>query len=103
MLIHNFIDKQHLITLTFLHFQELIKEAETTKKEFRSFEELKKDFDELELNMETDMDTLTRLIEQYRLADSDSHRITLLEDLEYLVHQFDNAITFVDLGKGKCI
>lgn len=78
--------------------EELSKEAETLKKEFRSFEELKKDFDELNLNIETDMDTLTRLIEQYRRADSDSSRITLLEDLEYLVHQFDNAITFVDLG-----
>lgn len=78
--------------------EELSKEDESVNKKFRSFEELKKDFDELDLNMETDMDTLGRLIKQYREADSDSSRITILEDLEYLVHQFDNAITFIDLG-----
>lgn len=36
---------------------------------------------------------------RYENAKTDEDRVSLLEDMEYLVHQFDNAITFVEMGK----
>ncbi|KAK7074106.1 nucleotide exchange factor sil1 [Halocaridina rubra] len=78
--------------------EELSVESANAKNKFRSYEELKRDFDEMNLTVETDSEILIRLIQHYKSAGSDEERITLLEDLEYLVHQFDNAISFVDLG-----
>lgn len=49
--------------------------------------------------METDFEIISRLMEQYSKAATDDDRITILEDLEYLVHQLDNAVNFVDMGK----
>ncbi|XP_042223048.1 nucleotide exchange factor SIL1-like isoform X2 [Homarus americanus] len=76
--------------------EELSEEAANTKGKFRSYGELKRDFKELNIAVETDSEIMTKLMKQYR--DSDDDRVTILEDLEYLVHQFDNAITFVDMG-----
>ncbi|XP_068203995.1 nucleotide exchange factor SIL1 [Palaemon carinicauda] len=78
--------------------EELSLEAAEAKKKFRSYEDLKKDFSEINLVMETDSEILTKVISQYQTSDSDDQKATLLEDLEYLVHQFDNAITFADMG-----
>ncbi|XP_064107769.1 nucleotide exchange factor SIL1-like isoform X1 [Macrobrachium nipponense] len=78
--------------------EELSLEAAESRKKFRSYEDLKKDFDEINISMETDNEILTRVINQYQKSDSDDQKVILLEDLEYLVHQFDNGITFVDLG-----
>lgn len=85
--------------MTFLFLKELGDEALKAKGKFRSYKELKKDFDELNLAVETDLEILTRLVDQYRTSYSDDDRVRILEDLEYLVHQFDNAISFVDMGK----
>lgn len=83
---------------------EELKEETTKKREkFRSYKELKKDFDELNLTMETDFEIISRLMEQYSKAATDDDRITILEDLEYLVHQLDNAVNFVDMGGLKQI
>lgn len=49
--------------------------------------------------METDLDILVRLMGQYQATSSDDQRAVILEDLEYLVHQFDNAINFIDMGR----
>lgn len=78
--------------------KELGDEALKAKGKFRSYGELKKDFDDLNLAVETDLEILTRLIDQYHTSYSDNDRVSILEDLEYLVHQFDNAISFVDMG-----
>lgn len=78
--------------------EELSIESAKAKEKFRSYEDLKRDFKEMNIKIETDGEILTRVISQYRTSDSDIERATLLEDLEYLVHQFDNAISFVDLG-----
>lgn len=66
---------------------------------YRSYEQLKEDFDELNLKMETDLDILVRLMGQYQAASTDVQKAVILEDLEYLVHQFDNAINFIDMGR----
>lgn len=73
-------------------------EAAKSQGKFRSYKELKKDFDELNLTVETDFDILSKLMKRYQISDSDDVRTGVLEDLEYLVHQFDNAINFVDMG-----
>ena len=56
----------------------------------------------MNLTVETDSEILTRIIRQYRQSSSDDQRATMLEDLEYLVHQIDNAISFVDNGMEHC-
>lgn len=53
--------------------------------------------------METDIEILTKLLDQYSKVKSDKERLVILEDLEYLVHQFDNAISFIDMGKSVFI
>lgn len=53
--------------------------------------------------METDFEILARLLDQYLKSRSDEERLNILEDLEYLVHQFDNAISFIDMGKLICL
>ncbi|KAK4290176.1 hypothetical protein Pmani_036906 [Petrolisthes manimaculis] len=78
-------------------------EQTASKAKYRSYKQLKEDFDELNLKMETDLDILTRLMSQYQATSSDDERAIILEDLEYLVHQFDNAINFIDMGGLKDI
>lgn len=77
--------------------------ASKSRVEYRSYEQLKEDFDELNLKMETDLDILIRLMSQYKATSSDVQRAVILEDLEYLVHQFDNAINFIDMGRLSSI
>ena len=83
----------------YITFQESIEKAEKRKKKLRSYEELKENFDALNIKVETDAEILTNLMNRYKNAKSDEEHSSLLEDLEYLVHQFDNAITFADMGK----
>lgn len=82
-----------------LHIQESIEDAQERKKKLRTYEEIKDNFDALNIKIETDVEILTKLMNRYENAKTDEDRSSLLEDLEYLVHQFDNAITFVEMGK----
>lgn len=68
-------------------------------KKLRTYEEIKENFDALNIKIETDVEILTKLMDRYKSAKTDEDRASLLEDMEYLVHQFDNAITFVEMGK----
>lgn len=81
-----------------LNAKDSIENAEKRKKNLRSYEELKENFDALNIKVETDVEILTNLMNRYKNAELDEERASLLEDMEYLVHQFDNAITFVDMG-----
>ncbi|XP_050734277.1 nucleotide exchange factor SIL1-like isoform X2 [Eriocheir sinensis] len=81
-----------------LNPEESIEIAQERKKKLRTYEEIKENFDALNIKIETDVEILTKLMNRYENAKTDKDRASLLEDLEYLVHQFDNAITFVDMG-----
>ncbi|CAF1105389.1 unnamed protein product, partial [Didymodactylos carnosus] len=73
------------------------------RKKFRPYEELKKDFEEINMRIQTDQEILAELIEKLKKMSNDNdeeneHKKTILTDLEYYLHQYDNALTFSDLG-----
>lgn len=95
----NFLYFYLILFIYIIFFQESIDEAEKRKKKLRTYEEIKENFDALNIKIETDVEILTKLMNRYENAKTDEDRASLLEDMEYLVHQFDNAITFVEMGK----
>lgn len=68
------------------------------RKSFRSYETLKKEFDALELTVKMDMELLNELLVRFKAGGDDQELLNILTDLEYLVHQFDNAKEFARLG-----
>ena len=77
--------------------------AQTEPDKFRSMAELKEALGDVQLNVETDVELITKLVSQFRVIRDDDDRVTILEDLEYYVHQYDNALLFADLGGVKDI
>ncbi|ELW54028.1 Nucleotide exchange factor SIL1 [Tupaia chinensis] len=74
------------------------RQAEVTRL-FRPIEELKKDFDELNVVIETDMQIMARLINKFNSSSSSlEEKIAALFDLEYYVHQMDNAQDLLSFG-----
>ncbi|XP_061581939.1 nucleotide exchange factor SIL1-like isoform X2 [Cololabis saira] len=66
---------------------------------FRPLEELKQDMAELDLLVETDVQIMGRLLQQLNgSAATTEQRLSLLLELEYLVHQVDNAQTLCSMG-----
>ncbi|EPY84445.1 hypothetical protein CB1_000475037 [Camelus ferus] len=69
------------------------------KRLFRPIEELKKDFEELNVVIETDMQIMVRLINKFNSSSSSlEEKIAALFDLEYYVHQMDNAQDLLSFG-----
>ncbi|KAI0229250.1 Nucleotide exchange factor SIL1 [Lamellibrachia satsuma] len=72
---------------------------ENVKRKFRDIEELKKEFSEMNAVMKTDVEILKDLLEKYKQPDLSEDQIRpILTDLEYYLHQIDNAQNFVNLG-----
>ncbi|XP_076372663.1 sil1 nucleotide exchange factor isoform X1 [Tachypleus tridentatus] len=71
--------------------------AETIRATFRSIETLKEEFAALNINMKTDTEILIELLDRYKKANN-REKLGILQDLEYLVHQYDVAQDFVKLG-----
>ncbi|XP_076878649.1 nucleotide exchange factor SIL1 isoform X2 [Brachyhypopomus gauderio] len=66
---------------------------------FRSMDELKKDMEALDLLVETDVQIMRKLLSKLGSSNSTvDERVTALLDLEYLVHQVDNAQNLVSMG-----
>ncbi|KAK9732263.1 hypothetical protein QE152_g12902 [Popillia japonica] len=79
---------------------------ENIKGNYRSYEELKKDFEELNVKPKSELEVLRELIEKHtdivsRKEVDEEEILTILEDLEYLVHQYDNANEFISLNGLK--
>lgn len=68
------------------------------RKSFRSYETLKKDIEALELTVKTDLELLNELLAKFKSGGDNQELLNILTDLEYLVHQFDNAQEFARLG-----
>uniref|UniRef100_A0A9L0SSH0 Nucleotide exchange factor SIL1 n=1 Tax=Equus caballus TaxID=9796 RepID=A0A9L0SSH0_HORSE len=69
------------------------------KRLFRPIEELKKDFEELNVVIESDMQIMVRLINKFNSSSSSlEEKIAALFDLEYYVHQMDNAQDLFSFG-----
>ncbi|XP_067006711.1 nucleotide exchange factor SIL1 [Anabrus simplex] len=74
------------------------------REKFQSYEELKDKFKELNLTVKTDLEVMNELLTRFkakqavREESTDDDVLAILTDLEYLVHQFDNAREFIRLG-----
>ncbi|KAM8763908.1 nucleotide exchange factor SIL1 isoform 2-T3 [Rhynchonycteris naso] len=69
------------------------------KRLFRPIEKLKKEFEELNVVIETDMQIMVRLINKFNSSSSSlEEKIAALFDLEYYVHQMDNAQDLLSFG-----
>lgn len=56
--------------------------------QFRPIEELKKDMEALDMLVETDVQVMRKLLNQFNNTNSTTdEKVTALLDLEYLVHQ----------------
>lgn len=74
-------------------------QSPTVESRFRPLEELKEDMAQLDLLVETDVQIMKRLLEQLNSSNtSTEQRVNVLQELEYLVHQVDNAQTLCSMG-----
>ena len=64
------------------------------KIKFRPYDELKQDFQSMNINIETDSEILTKLIDQLTKTDNDHDRKAILTDLEYYLHQVGKSFLF---------
>ncbi|XP_078524548.1 nucleotide exchange factor SIL1 [Lissotriton helveticus] len=72
---------------------------EKFKQEFRPIEELKQEFERLHMNIESDFQIMERLLQILNSSTSTlDEKSSALYDLEYYVHQVDNAQDLLPLG-----
>ncbi|KAM6122997.1 nucleotide exchange factor SIL1 [Phoenicopterus ruber ruber] len=72
---------------------------EEVKKKFRPIEQLKEEFEKLNVKMETDYEIMVKLISKFNSSASTlDEKVAALYDLEYYVHQVDNAKDFLSMG-----
>lgn len=87
-------------------------DIERVKRKFRSYSELKKEIGDLKLKMRTDSELMGQLMEEYkelklrRAGGNEEKKLLeqeeqLLNELEYLLHQVDNAVDFVKANGFK--
>ncbi|CAF3297776.1 unnamed protein product [Rotaria sp. Silwood2] len=72
------------------------KHEEEIKTKFRPYDKLKKDFQSMNIKIQTDHEILTNLIDQLNKTENEDTLKTILTDLEFYLHQYDNAILFSD-------
>ncbi|XP_070818804.1 nucleotide exchange factor SIL1 [Chaetodon trifascialis] len=74
-------------------------QQDSVASKYRPLEELKRDMAQLDLLVETDVQIMRRLLEQLNSSNSTTEqRLSVLLELEYLVHQVDNAQTLCSMG-----
>lgn len=73
-------------------------ESSQEERKFRSYEEIKEELKKLERAIKTEYEIVKELVEQYLSSKEDDIKKTILEDLEFYVHQYDNALDFVKMG-----
>uniref|UniRef100_A0A8C0BGB1 Nucleotide exchange factor SIL1 n=1 Tax=Buteo japonicus TaxID=224669 RepID=A0A8C0BGB1_9AVES len=72
---------------------------EEVRKKFRPIEQLKEEFEKLNMKMETDYEIMVKLISKFNSSASTlDEKVAALYDLEYYVHQVDNAKDFLSMG-----
>ncbi|NXG72421.1 SIL1 factor, partial [Baryphthengus martii] len=72
---------------------------EEVRKKFRPIEQLKEEFEKLNVKMETDYEIMVKLISKFNSSASTlDEKVAALYDLEYYVHQVDNAKDFLSMG-----
>ena len=101
-----FLKKQYII-IKINFFQN--SEYKEEKKKFRSYEELKIEMKDLKMNITTDAELLGGFFDRFTRHKNDIIKgnlnsskmeeiLDVLNNLEFLIHQIDNAQLFADLG-----
>ncbi|SPP83807.1 nucleotide exchange factor Sil1 isoform X2 [Drosophila guanche] len=78
--------------------------AEAAQRHAKEYVELRKAYKEFQKNFRTDGELIVQLIGQYRnfskkpLESELKTKLDALENLEFLLHQIDNALVFIDNG-----
>ena len=62
---------------------------------FRTYEEIKKEMEGVNTQVTSESAIIKQLVESYPQSDL---KADVIEDLEFYVHQFDNALDFVKMG-----
>lgn len=64
---------------------------------FKSYEEIKKEFEGINMSINTDKELIEKLILTYENQTENRHIDLVFEDLMYLMHQIDNALHFISI------
>jgi hypothetical protein len=54
---------------------------------FRSYEKLKEELSQMNLNIKTDGELITSLLKRFNTSEDKTEKVTILKDLEDLVHK----------------
>ncbi|KAJ8015234.1 hypothetical protein DPEC_G00024020 [Dallia pectoralis] len=77
---------------------------EALRARFRPMEELKRDMAKLDMLIESDFQVIGRLLSQFNSSNATiEEKVKALNDLEYLVHQVDNAQNLASRGGLKLV
>lgn len=66
-------------------------------KNWKSIDQIKKEFEELNIKMTTDSENVNSLLDRYKKTNDDNEKITILKDLEYILHQYDVSGDFIKM------
>lgn len=79
------------------------KDGEFDPSKFRSMDQLKSELGDVNMAVESDIQIMTKLFSQFKDSESDNDKANIIENLEYYVHQYDNALDFIHLEGFKLI
>lgn len=68
---------------------------------YRSYEEIKEEMKKVEQSIKTEYEIVKDLVSSYMKLEEDPEKESILNDLEFYVHQYDNAQDFVMMGGFK--
>ncbi|XP_046450104.1 nucleotide exchange factor SIL1-like [Daphnia pulex] len=74
---------------------------EKTGRSFRTYDQIKEEMKQVEQSIKTEYEIVKELVAKYKSLEDDSERQYILNDLEFYVHQYDNAQDFVKMGGFK--
>jgi nucleotide exchange factor SIL1 len=74
---------------------------EKTGGSFRTYDQIKEEMKQVEQSIKTEYEIVKELVAKYKSLEDDSERQYILNDLEFYVHQYDNAQDFVKMGGFK--
>ena len=70
----------------------------TGKSKWRSMEEIKQEMKDIDLKVTEDYLTMKALLEDLEQEKDGEKQVKALEELEFHVHQYDNAVDFLQLN-----
>lgn len=69
-------------------YNSVLQREDEVKQKFRSYDELKKDFESMNMDIKTDAEIIEELFSQLKHPDTQrDNMLTILTDLEYYLHQ----------------